>query len=177
MWDRVEFKILYWLSTVELFNWNDVLSTVLCSIWGRECFRFPELQVDFIFQLPNKRCKLKSNVCKHFASTSDNVFISILLGVFSCNGLKYFDFSLKLIQILLLNVQVLRRLTSGILQLHWTILESRNADHYFSFPAFTISRSYEVMESWFQVFGCIENSRVHVIEQSDHKIKKQFLLI
>ena len=34
------------------------------------------------------------------------------LELFLCIGLKYFDFSLKLLQILLLNEQVLRRLTS-----------------------------------------------------------------
>ena len=33
------------------------------------------------------------------------------------------------------------------------------------------------MESSFQVFGCIENPRVYVKEQSDHKIKKAFVLI
>ena len=147
----------------------------MCSIWEENISGdsiFSRLYISVMCLL--LRCKLKSNVCiplrVHF---SRFVFsFPFCFELFLCNGLKYFDFSLKLLQILLFNEQVLRRLISEILEILWTILQSRNADHCFFFSAFTISINFEVMEPWFQVFGCIENPRVYVIEQSDHKIKK-----
>ena len=145
----------------------------MCSIWGENFRGWPNVKSTLYFSFQTTVVKLKQRL--YCISPPLPIIFSFpfCFELFQCNGLKYFDSSLKLLQILLLNEEVLSGTYQRDTLTSVNHLQSRNADHCFFFPVFIISRSFEVMESLIKLYGCIEKCRVHVIEQSDHKIYRK----
>ena len=102
---------------------------------------------DLIFQLQTTVTKLKQRL--YYISPPLQIVFSFpfCFELFLCNGPKYFDSSSKFLQILLLNEEVLRRLISGILNFCEPYLKAETQiTGSFLFSAFTLSRSFEVIE-------------------------------